>query len=177
MGFGVSFLGGRVQVVVDQNEFACQHWLANQHGTDEQELQLYAHELEAYMDPAMGADKRLAEMHDIANTLLHSYPNALTKCHCQCRTSPFSKSALLSKGLRGYFVVSVKHNNPRFLHPSEAALLLEIPPTTVVPHPARASLAFLGLASPLQLVRVYGHLKSNAGAAAGQLFPSSEEWL
>ena len=74
--------------------------------TDEQELQLYAHELEAYMDPAMGADKRLAEMHDIANTLLHSYPNALTKCHCQCRTSPFSKSALLSKGLRGYFVVS-----------------------------------------------------------------------
>ena len=138
MGFGVSFLGGRVQVVVDQNEFACQHWLANQHGTDEQELQLYAHELEAYMDPAMGADKRLAEMHDI---------------------------------------VSVKHNNPRFLHPSEAALLLEIPPTTVVPHPARASLAFLGLASPLQLVQVYGHLKSNAGAAAGQLFPSPEEWL
>ena len=54
---------------------------------------------------------------------------------------------------------------------------LEIPPTTVVPHPARASLAFLGLASPLQLVRVYGHLKSNAGAAAGQLFPSPEEWL
>ena len=71
----------------------------------------------------------------------------------------------------------VKHNNPRFLHPGEAALLLEIPPTTVVPHPARASLAFLGLASPLQLVRVYGHLKSNAGAAAGQLFPSPEEWL
>ena len=145
---------------------------------DEQELQLYAHELEAYLDPAMGADKRLLEMDDIANTLLHSYSNALTSCPCRCRTSSFSKSTLLTKGLRGYFVISVKHNNPRYLHPKEAALLLGIPPTMVFPHPVRASLALLGLAaSPLQLVWIYGHLKCNAAAAHGQMFPSPEEWL
>ena len=33
MGHGASFLGGRVQVAVDHNELACQHLLANQHGT------------------------------------------------------------------------------------------------------------------------------------------------
>ena len=145
---------------------------------DEQELQLYAHELEAYLDPAMGADKRLLEMDDIANTLLHSYSNALTSCPCRCRTSSFSKSTLLTKGLKGYFVISVKHNNPRYLHPKEAALLLGIPPTMVFPHPVRASLALLGLAaSPLQLVWIYGHPKCNAAAAHGQMFPSPEEWL
>ena len=32
MGFGASFLGGKIQVAVDNNALACQHLQANQHG-------------------------------------------------------------------------------------------------------------------------------------------------
>ena len=46
------------------------HW-GSWPDADEKELQLYAHELQAYMDPALGSDKRLLELQDVANTLLH----------------------------------------------------------------------------------------------------------
>ena len=48
----------------------------------------------------------------------------------------------------------------------------------VFPHSTRASLALLGLAaSPLQLIWIYSHLRCNAAAAQGNMFPAPEEWL
>lgn len=65
---------------------------------DETDLQLHDHELEAYMDPAHGNDERLLEMTDVANTLLHSYANALQACPCRCRSSSFTKASLQAHG-------------------------------------------------------------------------------
>lgn len=58
------------------------------------------------------------------------------------------------------------NGNPRFLHPREVALLLGIPDNVKYPHPVRSSLALLGLvASPLQMVWIYGHLLRNVNEA------------
>ena len=146
---------------------------------DESDLQLYDFELAAYADQRYGADKRLLELSDLANTILHSYGNALLGCPCKCRQGPFRPATLLQGGLRGYFVQSLVHGNPRFLHPREIALLLGIPNMVVYPHPVRSSLALLGLvASPIQMVWIYGHLLRNVGLAL-QLpaQPSPIEWL
>ena len=88
------------------------------HWTDEEEtdLQLFEFEFLAYSNPEFGSDKRLLESSDVANTFLHSYGNALMSCPCKCRQSGFSRNSLLRKGLRGCFVQSKVHHNPRYLH-------------------------------------------------------------
>ena len=133
---------------------------------DESDLQLFDFELAAYSNPQLGADKRVLELSGVANTFLHSYRNALLGCPCKCRLRPFRAATLLQGGLRGCFVQSLAHGNPRFLHPREVALLLGIPDNVKYPHPVRSSLALLGLvASPLQMVWIYGHLLRNVNEA------------
>eukprot|EP00438_Fugacium_kawagutii_P005625 Skav235143 [mRNA] locus=scaffold1072:54894:59036:- [translate_table: standard] len=146
---------------------------------DEEDLQLYAFELEAYTDRAYGADPRILDLTSVANTFLHSYGNALTGCPCLCRTGPFSRSSLLSKGLRGCFVQSRVHGNPRYLHPREVALLQGVPDSIQYVHNPRSSLALLGLvASPMQMVWVYGHLRFNEACHFGtDLLPHPRAWL
>jgi hypothetical protein len=96
--------------------------------------------LQAYLNPSFGRDKRVLEFSDVANTFLHSYGNALMKCPCECRQSGFSQHSLLQKGLRGCFVQSGVHHNPRYLHPYSVEY----------PCQPREHLALLGLiASPL----------------------------
>eukprot|EP00435_Cladocopium_sp_Y103_P037958 s173_g10.t1 len=147
--------------------------------TDELDLQLFDFELAAYANPQYGTDKRLLELTDLANTVLHSYGNALLACPCKCRAGPFRNTTLLQGGLRGYFVQSLVHGNPRFLHPREIALLLGIPDSVNYPHPVRSSLALLGLvASPLQMLWIYGHLRHNfQRAKLLPPLPSPAEWL
>ena len=146
---------------------------------EETELQLYAFELEAYLNADFGADKRLLEFGDKANTFLHSYGNALMGCPCGCRSNAMSLRSLQLRGLRGCFVQSAVHHNPRFLHPREMALLLGIPNSVNLNHPPRASLALMGLvASPLQMVWLYAHLRNNVAQALDQdVLPSPLEWL
>ena len=69
-------------------------------------------------------------------------------------------------------------NNPRFLHPKEAAHLLGFPSTVIFPRDVRASLSFLGLsASPLQMPWICSTLRSNVSMALRQTpIPSPEEW-
>eukprot|EP00438_Fugacium_kawagutii_P028106 Skav224951 [mRNA] locus=scaffold1186:17210:21625:- [translate_table: standard] len=147
---------------------------------DEQDLHLTVDELSAYQDPRHGDDPRLLGLQDVANTLLHSYGNALSACPCGCRSGPFSRQTLESKGLRGYFIASRVTGGPRFLHYREAALLLGVPDCIDYGDlPARACLALLGLiASPLQMIWIYGHLKKAAALTFNLDFPPSpESWL
>ena len=135
---------------------------------DENELQLFPHELVAYMNPELGTEKRLLEMSDHAATILHSYANALTGCPCECRQQPFSEQSLRIGGLRGFFVASQVHGNPRWLHHREAALLLGVPDQVIYCHGPKANLALLGLiASPLQMIWCFSYLKFNAAIATG----------
>lgn len=146
---------------------------------DEDDLQLFDFELAAYCNPDYGSDPRLLMLEDVAATILHSYGNALTSCPCGCRAGPFASSSLRARGLRGFFVPSQVHGNPRYLHPREVAHLLGLPQSVEFPHAARASLALLGLvASPLQMLWVYAHLRV-AHARANDLdpLPSPLEWL
>eukprot|EP00435_Cladocopium_sp_Y103_P017800 s1742_g4.t1 len=62
-----------------------QHW-GLWPSDEEAALQLLAYELEAYLDPQHGQDKRLLEMTDVAATILHSYANALQGCPCRLFT-------------------------------------------------------------------------------------------
>ena len=70
---------------------------------DEHALELHDQELWAYNDPAMGNDKRLLELSDKANTLLHSYGNVFQPCPCACRASAFRRDTLLRGGLKGFY--------------------------------------------------------------------------
>eukprot|EP00435_Cladocopium_sp_Y103_P031943 s1553_g8.t1 len=133
---------------------------------DETNLQLFDFELQAYSNPVFGSDKRLLEFGDQANTFLHSYGNALTACPCGCRVGSFSNHSLRTRGLRGCFVQSLVHHNPRFLHPRELGLLLGLPDSVQYSNTPRAGLSLLGLvASPIQLVWIYAHLRVNVAKA------------
>eukprot|EP00435_Cladocopium_sp_Y103_P061470 s241_g23.t1 len=146
---------------------------------DETQLQLSPLEVDMYHDVRYGSDVRQLELHHIAATMLHSYANALSACPCGCRSRGFHPLTLQKGGLRGYYVLSKKTGMPRFLHPREAGLLLGLPDSITYPHDARASLSLLGLvASPLQSLWVYGHLKRNHWLATSpQPCPAVEDWL
>eukprot|EP00435_Cladocopium_sp_Y103_P053215 s2024_g17.t1 len=146
---------------------------------DELDLQLFDFELQAYTNPAFGTDKRLLEFSDVASTILHSYGNALMGCPCNCRQRGFTLQSLLQKGLRGCFVQSAVHHNPRFLHPRELGLLLGFPDSVRYHQSPRAQLALLGLvASPIQMVWIYAHLRCNVAQALDlSPFPSPVECL
>ena len=101
------------------------------------------YEFLAYSNPEFGSDKRLLDFSDVANTFLHSYGNALMSCPCNCRQSGFSRQSLERKGLRGCFVQSRVHHNPRYLHPRELGLLLGLPNSVQYPFRPREHLALL----------------------------------
>lgn len=156
-----------------------QHWGSWPEG-DEQDLQLSSFELHMYQDPKLGTENRFLELQDIANTILHSYGNALSGCPCGCRQAAFSMRSLQTKGLRGFFVASRVTGGPRFLHHREAALLLGVPDRVQYGDlPARACLALLGLiASPMQMIWLYSHLKQSAASTFGtDSFPQPMQWL
>eukprot|EP00435_Cladocopium_sp_Y103_P021134 s799_g5.t1 len=146
---------------------------------EEFDLQLFDFEYQAYSNPAFGSDKRLLEFTDVANTFLHSYGNALMGCPCSCRQNSFSLHSLRQKGLRGCFIQSTAHHNPRYLHPRELGLLLGFPDSVHYQLSPRAQLALLGLvASPIQMVWIYAHLRHNeAQALALAPLPSPLELL
>ena len=73
--------------------------------SEEEDLRLCNYEVEKYLNPCYGEDKRL-EMTDVTATLLHSYGNALQSRPCLCRVAPFSEAPLQTHGLRGYFGIS-----------------------------------------------------------------------
>ena len=145
----------------------------------EQVLALTLEEQRCYFDPRFGNDKRLLDMTDIAPALLHSYGNALHKCPCLCRSASFRLETLLRGGLRGFFVESHLLPGVRHLHPREAAYLLGVPDSIQYGDDLRAALALLGLiASPIQMVWVYGHLLFNANGFLHQDSMSHpEHWV
>ena len=131
--------------------------------SNETELQLSVHEMQKFADPRYGHDKRLLELSDIAPTFLHSYGSALTKCPCTCRQTSFSEASLLQKGLRGCFVISRLHGQPRYLHPMELFALHGVPLTVSHVPDLRAAMCLIGqLASPLQALWVFSCLRSLA---------------
>eukprot|EP00438_Fugacium_kawagutii_P003078 Skav215305 [mRNA] locus=scaffold3276:18327:27629:- [translate_table: standard] len=135
---------------------------------DEENLQLLAHELARYGDPDYGNDERLLQFSSKAPCFLHSYGNALQGCPCGCRAAAFNDATLRARGLRGTFVPSRVHGNPRFMHPREVGLLLGVPDSVTYGKTPREDLALLGLiSSPMQMVWVYGHLRCNFAAAHG----------
>eukprot|EP00435_Cladocopium_sp_Y103_P022918 s2398_g5.t1 len=146
---------------------------------EERQLQLTPHEVQCYGDIRYGHDKRLLTLDDVAATVLHSYANALQDCPCGCRHRGFHPLTLLKGGLRGFFVLSKQSGQPRFLHPRELGLLLGLPDTMHHLPEVRASLCLQGLlASPLQVIWVYGHLKLNH-ATVHQLGPQPDaaQWI
>lgn len=129
----------------------------------ETELQLTDQELHLYSDTQFGDDARLLDLNDRAPTFLHSYGSICTGCPCGCRVHPFSEQSLRSKGLRGCFVVSRLHGQPRHLHPMELFALHGVPLTVTHLPQLRAALSLIGqLASPLQALWVFSCLASMA---------------
>ena len=122
----------------------------------EEDLQLSASELQAYSNAEFGSDARLLHSQMASPTVLHSYGCALSSCPCGCRDRPLALTSLLSKGLRGSFVISEVHMNPRFLHPEELAILLTLPMGQEWDTYPRSSLCLLGqCAAPLQSLWVF----------------------
>ena len=59
-------------------------------------------------------------------------------------------------------MISKHSGEPRYLHPHEAAHLFGLPASVTFAHDPRACLALLGsVASPLQVIWIYGHLRLN----------------
>eukprot|EP00438_Fugacium_kawagutii_P007291 Skav235685 [mRNA] locus=scaffold280:97181:98740:+ [translate_table: standard] len=143
------------------------HWGA-WNDADEEDLQLLAHELAKYGDLIYGEEDRILQFSSKVPCFLHSYGNALRGCPCGCRATSFSETTLRSRGLRGIFIPSRVHGNPRFLHPREVGLLLGVPESVSYGKTPREDLALLGLiSSPMQMVWVYGHLRCNHAKANG----------
>lgn len=129
----------------------------------EAQLQLPTKELKYYADPAYGHDQRLMGMNGVAATFLHSYGSAFSHCPCGCRDYPFSEATLREKGLRGSFVVSRLHGQPRYLNRVELFALHGVPLTVSHLPDLRAALCLIGQpASPLQALWVFSHLCSLA---------------
>ncbi|CAL1166615.1 unnamed protein product [Cladocopium goreaui] len=151
------------------------------HWTDEEErdLQLTQNEFNMFHDARFGSDVRHLTIEGFASTILHSYANALGPCPCGCRHQAFHELTLQKGGLRGFYVTSGSTGRPRYLHPREAGLLLGVPDSILYPHDVRTSLSLLGLlASPIQTIWIYGHLKLNHfKTTCHGPCPSVEDWL
>ena len=134
----------------------------------ERDLQLSKEELRCYANPALGKEKRLLSPGDVSPTILHSYGSVLHPCPCGCRSRGISPWALANKGIRGVFVISEEHAQPRYLHPYEVATLLTLPMSMTWGDTPRNDLCLLGqTAAPLQSLWVYTHLTN----AAHSVFP------
>ena len=152
-----------------------QHWgVWSEH--EELQLQLTQAELYKYGNPIYGSEPRLLSFSMKANTLLHSYGNALGSCPCHCRSSPFAEASLQSKGLRGFFATSRVSGAPRYLHHREAALLLGVPDQVSFSGDCKENLCLLGLiASPMQALWIYSHLLTNFAHSKEKLFSIDPE--
>ena len=145
---------------------------------EEQALSLTPEEHQFYFDRRFGNDKRHLSLEDQAPALLHSYGNALRPCPCSCRMASFRLDTLLKGGLRGFCIDSIPLQCLRHLHPREAAYLLGVPANIIHDEDVRAALSLLGLiASPIQMVWVYSHLRFNAAVAISEHLPEPEYWL
>ena len=114
----------------------------------------------AYANPAYGTEPRLLAASSQAPTALHSWGTALRPCPCKCRAQAFSKTSLLSRGLRGVGVPSQVLEGTRFPHPAEAGLLNSLPPVFKHLPDARAALCLVGqLAAPLQALWIAGQIQ------------------
>ena len=121
----------------------------------EEQLLWDAQERAAYANPAFGTEPRLLAASAQAPTALHSWGVALRPCPCKCRMHAFSKTSLLSRGLRGVGMPSQVLEGTRFPHPAEAGLLNSLPPAHKHISDARAALCLVGqLAAPLQALWV-----------------------
>lgn len=147
------------------------------HWTDEEEtdLQLIEFEFLAYSNPEFGSDKRLLESSDVANTFLHSYGHALMSCPCKCRQSGFSRNSLLRQGLRGCFVQSKVHHNPRYLHHVSLDFCWVFPALWTILYDRGNTWLCWGLL--LRLCRWSGSMNNFARACDLPAVPSPLEWL
>ena len=123
------------------------------------ELYLSQYELDCYLDARFGQDKRQLGPKDKCCTILHSYGSPLNGCPCGCRKAGFALASLVTKGLRGCFVVSPDHPAPRYLHADELRVLFALPPDLQLPSDQKQALCLVGLvAAPLQILWVMGHV-------------------
>ena len=130
---------------------------------EEEDLALTFEGHQSFLNAKHGTGIRLLTPSVKCPTLLHSYANTHRPCACGCRNEAIAISSLEAKGLRGYFVQSARTNMPRFLHPSEASVLLGLPLTVQHVEPPRSALCLLGqVASPLQSLWVYSQLLNKA---------------
>ena len=137
---------------------------------EEQELMLTKHEYEQYSNKQLGMDKRILTSADTCPTILHSYSVALGPCPCGCRSRGFDQATLQAKGLRGCCIQSPASHQPRFMHPTELAVLLTIPASMRMVGSCRAANCLLGLVSaPLQSLWVFSHLVKAASRTDASL--------
>ena len=128
----------------------------------EQVLRFTEAELIKYNDPLYGSDARELDPMSKCPTILHSYAHALTGCPCQCRSPGLQERRLQRKGLRGFGVRPEPQAALRFLHASEAGILMTFPADYHYQN-GRDSLPMVGqAAAPLQSLWVYAHLRRSA---------------
>ena len=127
---------------------------------EEHQLSLTVEELAAFTNPQHGRDKRVFTSRDTAPTVLHSCSVTHSPCPCGCRANAFSPQALVSKGLRGFWVQSRSTGQSRYLHPLELQVLLSILPEDNYDQAnLRGTNCLLGLAAaPLQATWIFAHL-------------------
>ena len=131
------------------------------HTDQERALLWIEEERHAYSNPAFGQDVRILQPHSTAPTLLHSYASPLDSCPCGCRRQGFARSSLLSRGLRGFGLLSCVLGGPRYLHPQEAALLCTLPVSRLHVSDVKAALCLLGqLAAPLHALWILAQVQS-----------------
>ena len=118
---------------------------------EESLLQFTDEEIRYFDDPVYGSESRLLVLNSKCPTFLHSYGHGLLDCPCQCRRR-FTESRLLESGLRGFGIISMVNQRPRFLHCQEVAFLQTVPASTTF-LPGRPELVLLGqMAAPLQAI-------------------------
>ena len=123
---------------------------------DMTELYLSGFELLCYQDDRLGGDERVLHLGSPCATVLHSYGNALQGCPCGCRGQGFAMASLVSKGLRGFYVIDEVGLKERFLHTEELAALMSVSKEMLFGLNQRTNLCLLGLiAAPIQVLRVF----------------------
>ena len=128
-------------------------------------LSLYEHG--KFIDYGGGLSPHFLDMDSQMATALHAWGNQIYPCKCGCRVG-FSEERLRSKGLHGQLIpggdsierMGVQIPCCRHLHPIEVILLCCACPSRKVVGDMRLALAAAGqMASPLQAVWVFGHIR------------------
>ena len=126
---------------------------------EEEQLRLSPMELGKFQDPQYGKDIRVLQDHLPCPCFLHSYATGLEECPCGCRNKGFNEQRLLRDGLRGFYVLSQKDYQPRWVHPREAATLCGIDPMMSFPKNLKAGFCQIGqCASSIQAAWMGSHV-------------------